>query len=349
MESYQIVDWAKPLEPRTEATPAPQGGEVLVKVDACGVCHSDLHIWEGYFDLGGGNRISMERGIELPFTLGHEIVGEVVAVGPEARDVAVGDKRIVYPWIGCGECAVCLADQELLCGRARALGVNVDGGYSDHVMVPHARYLVDYTGISTELAGTYACSGITAYSALKKAAAVSTTEDILIIGAGGVGLSAVHLASALTQGRVIVADVDPEKRAAAKAAGAFETVDNGSKEALKEIRGLTGGGVAAAIDFVGRPETAAFGFNAIRKGGSVIVVGLFGDSMPLSVAMLPLKMATLTGSYVGTLQDLKDVIALVQQGKVPAIPVETRPLSAANAALEDLKAGKVVGRVVLTP
>lgn len=349
MKSYQIVDWAKPLEQREAQNPDPQGSEVLVKIDACGVCHSDLHIWEGFFDLGGGNRISMDRGIELPFTLGHEIVGEVVAVGPDAEGAAIGDRRIVYPWIGCGECTVCKADQELLCARSRTLGVNVDGGYSDHVMVPHPRYLVDYDGIPTELAGTYACSGITAYSALNKAVAVSKTEDILIIGAGGVGLSAVHLAASLTEGRVIVADVDPEKRAAAKAAGAFEVVDNSTKEAMKQIRGLTGGGVAAAIDFVGRPETASFGFNAIRKGGTVVVVGLFGDSMPLSVAMMPLKMATITGSYVGTLQDLKDVVALAQQGKLPAIPVETRPLSAANSALEDLKAGKVVGRVVLSP
>ena len=348
MESWQIVEWGKPLEKRRYDNPEPEGTQVLVRIDACGVCHSDLHIWDGYFDLGGGNKVSLDRGIKLPFTMGHEIVGKVAAVGPNAEGVAVGDKRIVYPWIGCGDCPACRADNELLCNRSRSLGASVDGGYSDHVLVPHPRYLVDYTGIPTELAGTYACSGITAYSALKKAAAVSDTDDILIIGAGGVGLSAVHFAPAVTKGRIIVADVDPAKRDAALKAGAAEAIDNGAADALRQLRGLSKGGIAAAIDFVGRPETASFGFNALRRGGSLVVVGLYGDAMPLPVAMLPLKMATITGSYVGTLQELREVVSLVQQGRIPPIPVETRPLAAANAALEDLKAGKVVGRVVLT-
>ena len=130
MQSQQIVEWGKPLEGREAPTPEPEGTEVLVRVTACGVCHSDLHIWDGYFDLGGGQRITLEdRGVHLPFTMGHEIVGEVEAIGPDAEGVEIGDKRVVYPWIGCGECAVCQADDELLCMTPRTLGTRKPGGY----------------------------------------------------------------------------------------------------------------------------------------------------------------------------------------------------------------------------
>jgi len=350
VESYQIIEWGAPLERRENDTPEPQGTEVLLKVSGCGVCHSDLHIWDGYFDLGGGNRITLEaRGLELPFTMGHEVVGEVLALGPEAEGVEVGEKRVVYPWIGCGECEVCARGEDLLCLAPRTVGTRKAGGYSDHVIVPHAKYLVAYDGIPTELACTYTCSGITAYSALKKAESVNEGDDVLIIGAGGVGLSAVHMAPALVKGRVIVADVDAEKRSAARQSGAWETIDNSEEGALDKIRELTGGGVAAAIDFVGRPETSAFGFEAICRGGTLVVVGLYGDAMPLSLAMMPLKMASIKGSYVGTLDDLKEVIALVQAGKIAPIPIENRPLSAVNGALDDLKNGKYLGRVVLRP
>ncbi len=347
MKSFQITKWGAPLEARDHTDPEPEGTEVLVKIDACGVCHSDIHIQDGYFDLGDGKRLDLDRGVDLPLTPGHEIVGRIAAIGPEAQDVSVGDRRIVYPWIGCGACSACERDEELLCPRPRSLGTSVDGGYSDHVLVPHPRYLVDYEGIPMELAGTFACSGITAYNALKKANAAAPGDDVLVIGAGGVGLSAIHLAPAMTGGHVIAADLDPAKRDAAKKAGATAAVDNADKGALKQIRELTGGGVAAAIDFVGRPETARFGLDAVRRGGTVVVVGLFGDAMPLPVAMLPLKMATMTGSYVGTLQDLREVVALAQAGQLPPIPIETRPFAAANAALDDLRGGRIVGRVVL--
>ena len=350
MESYQIIEWGKPLERREYDNPEPEGSEVLLRVTGCGVCHSDLHIWEGHFDLGEGKRITLEdRGLELPFTMGHEVVGEVLALGPDAEGVSPGDRRVVYPWIGCGDCDACARDEDLLCLAPRTVGTRRAGGYSDRVIVPHAKYLVPYDGVSTELAATYACSGITAYSALKKADAVGKSDPILIIGAGGVGLSAVHLAPHVVEGDVIVADVDGAKRAAARQSGAWETIDNAAPDALDKLRELTGGGVATAIDFVGRPETSSFGFEALRRGGTLVVVGLFGDSMPLSLAMMPLKMATIKGSYVGTIDDLKDVIGLAQEGKLPPIPIETRPLSAANATLEDMKEGAYLGRVVLKP
>ena len=350
MYSQQIIAWGEPLEGRETPTPEPQGGEVLVRVTACGVCHSDIHIWDGGFDLGGGERLSLaERGVTLPFTMGHEVVGEVLALGPDADGVEVGQQRIVFPWIGCGSCAVCERGEELLCMAPRTVGTRKPGGYADHVIVPDARYLIDYTGIPTDLACTYACSGVTAYSALKKVDFLGEADHLLIIGAGGVGMSAVHFAGSVVKGKVILADVDGDKRAAARQAGAWATIDNSEPDAIAKVVDMTGGGAAAAIDFVGAPATGALGFHVLRKGGTQISVGLYGDAMPLSLALLPLKMATIRGSYVGSLEEMHELMALVQGGKVAPIPLETRPLAQATEALTDLRAGRVMGRIVLKP
>ena len=350
MRSQQIIQWGKPLEERTYDDPEPKGTEVLLKVIACGVCHSDLHIWDGFFDLGGDQKITLEqRGVKTPFTMGHEPVGEVIALGPDATGVKVGDKRVLYPWIGCGQCADCKAGDELLCVNPVTVGTRRAGGYSDRVMAPHPRYLVDYEGIAPELACTYACSGITAYSALKKAGKLTKDQSLVIIGAGGVGLNGVHIAPAVTDAKIIVADVDGTKRSAARQVGADETIDNSEPGAVQKVLEMTGGGAHAAIDFVGRPETAKFGMDILKKGGTLVHVGLYGGALPLSTILLPLKVLTLKGSYVGSLEEMHELMALVKEGKVPPIPIETRPLSAATSALDDLRAGKVLGRVVLRP
>jgi D-arabinose 1-dehydrogenase-like Zn-dependent alcohol dehydrogenase len=350
MRAMQIIEWGKPLEAREYADPEPQGEEVLLRVEAAGVCHSDVHIWDGHFDLGDGKQISLEsRGVHLPFTMGHEIAGEVAALGPQASGVNPGDKVVAYPWIGCGECEVCKRGEELLCLRPRTLGTRVAGGYGTHVIVPNARYLLPYGAIPQPLAATYTCSGITAYSALKKAKDhVGADDHLVIIGAGGVGGSAVHIAPAMIAGKIVVADIDPQKRAHARQMGAVATIDNSSPEAVKQVMQTTGGGAAAAIDFVGSPQTMEFGINVLRKGGKLVMVGLYGGACPVSTVLFPFKMMTIEGSYVGTLDDLRELLALVQAGKVPPIPIETRPAEEASQALSDLKTGgRVRGRVVL--
>ena len=350
MQSYQIVEWGKPLERREAPTPEPRGTEVLLRVDACGVCHSDLHIWDGYFDLGGGNKATLdERGVKLPLTMGHEIVGRVVALGPDADGVAVGDRRVAYPWVGCRACAACDRGDDLMCGQAKYLGTRANGGYSDHVVVPHPKFLIDYGDLPTNLACTYACAGITAYSALKKAGPLTDKDDLLIIGAGGVGLSAVHIAPAVHPARIIVADVDATKRAAAAKAGAAVAIDNSEPDALKQVMEMTRGGVAAAIDFVGAPPTSRFGIDALHKGGTHVVVGLYGDALSVPLPLFPFKIMTVRGSFVGTLPEMHELMALVRAGKVPPLPVEPRPMTQANDTLEDLRAGRIVGRVVLNP
>lgn len=350
MRAMQIIEWGKPLEPRDYPDPEPQGEEVLLRVEAAGVCHSDVHIWDGHFDLGDGKQISLEsRGVHLPFTMGHEIAGEVAALGPQASGVRIGDKVVAYPWIGCGECAVCKKGEELLCLNPRTLGTRRAGGYATHVLVPHAKYLLPHDGIAQDLAATYTCSGITAYSALKKTREhVGRDDHLVIIGAGGVGGSAVHIAPAMIDGKIVVADLDPQKRAHARQMGAVATIDNAAPDAVKQVMQATGGGAAAAIDFVGSPATMAFGVSILRKGGKLVMVGLYGGACPISTVLFPFKMMSVEGSYVGTLDDLRELLALVRAGKVPPIPIERRPADQAGAALSDLKTGgKVRGRVVL--
>lgn len=349
MRSYQLKAFGAPLEPATSPTPEPKGSEVLLRVTACGVCHSDLHLRDGYFALGGDKKLDLSRGIPLPHVLGHEIVGEVAALGPEARGVKVGERRVAYPWIGCGECAACRRGREELCARPRQLGINVAGGFADHVLVPHPRYLLDFGAIPEELACTYACSGLTAYGALKKVAPLGEGDPLLIIGAGGVGLAGVRLAKRVTGVVPIVAEIDEAKRAAAFSAGAEATIDPTGADAARNLVKATGGGVAAAIDFVGGEVTVKFGFDVLRKGGTLVVVGLFGGAFQTPIPMLPLRAVAIQGSYVGSLAEMGELMALAKAGRVEAIPLSPRPLDAAEATLNDLKGGRIVGRAILKP
>lgn len=347
MRSVQIVEYSQPLEERAEETPHPSGSEVLVRVTHCGVCHSDVHIHDGYFGLGGDKRLDIRSGRQLPFTMGHEIEGVVEAVGPDAQGVKPGDRRLVYPWIGCGECPVCLRDEEPLCPRPRNLGVQVDGGYSDYVLVPHSRYLIEYDGVPEGLAATYMCSGLTAFGALKKLGDVPKEDRILIVGAGGVGMMAVQFAKVLFDNPILVADVNPAAREAAEKAGAAATYDPKDPGAVKKLIADTKGGVYGAVDFVGAEGSLNFAVGALRKGGRAIVVGLFGGKFEMPIPMFPFREISIGGSVVATLKQTHEMMELVRQNKVAPIPVQTRPLSEAWQTLEDLRQGKIVGRVVL--
>ena len=180
MRSYKFAGYGEAVSEVVGESPAPQGSEVLLNVEACGVCHSDLHVLDGFFELGDGKRLDLSGGRNLPFTLGHEIAGSVAALGPDATGPTPGERVVVYPWIGCGECAICGAGDEHLCADARALGIQVDGGYADQVLVPHPRYLLDFGDIPARLAATYACSGLTAYSALKRIETMAAVADRIL-------------------------------------------------------------------------------------------------------------------------------------------------------------------------
>lgn len=350
MRSMQFDEYGAPLKEFTYENPVPQGKEVLVRIEACGVCHSDIHLHEGYFDMGGGNKADVTRGRKLPFTLGHEIVGEVAAVGPDVKTAKVGDKRIVYPWIGCMECDVCTGGNTQLCATPRNLGVQVDGGYSDHVMCPDEQFLYDYGDVPTGLAATYACSGITAYGALMKVKEAAERGGFVgIIGAGGVGMAGLMIAKAVFNAKTIVFDIDPAKLEAATAAGADYVFDPSDKATRKEVMKLTGGGLPGAVDFVGAEPTATFGAMNLGPSGVLAIVGLFGGAMTIPVPLFAFKNITIRGSMVGSPQEMKELMDLVKAGKVPPLPVAERSLDQAWSTLEDLRDGKIVGRVVLMP
>ena len=344
MISYQIVEHGKPLQKAVMDTPKPQGTEILMRITRAGVCHSDLHIWDGYFDLGGGKRFYVkERGCVPPFTLGHEPFGIVEALGPKAKGVKVGQKRLIHPWIGCGKCAVCKAGQENYCvSGTRILGVNRAGAYSTHVLVPDAKYLIDATGIDDSFASTLACSALTVYSAISKLPPPGPKDAVAVLGCGGLGLIAISILRARGVKNIIGCDLDDAKLAAAARQGAKSTVNTLAPDAAQKLQGI-----AAALDFVGAPTTAALGIGALRKGGRYVICGLFGGELVHPLPPIAQRAIGIVGSYVGSLQELKEVVALAKKGRIKAPPVETRPASEANAALEDLKAGRVVGRVVL--
>jgi D-arabinose 1-dehydrogenase-like Zn-dependent alcohol dehydrogenase len=350
MKSYDVCECGAPLRLMERPTPKPAGTEILLKVIAAGVCHSDLHIWEGYYDLGGGKRLQLsDRGVKLPLTMGHENVGEVVAVGPDAVGVKIGDRRLVHPWLGCGECAVCRRGDEQLCRTAFSIGVFRSGGYADHLLVPHPRYLFDIGGIAPEKAAPLACSGITTYGALKKVGPLLQEEPVVIIGAGGLGLMCLALHRAMGGKGAIVVDIDPVKREAARQAGAQAVIDGSAPDAAKQIIAATKGGAWAVIDLVGASRTVQLGVDSIVKGGKVIVVGLFGGDITVPTPSFPLRAMTIQGSYVGSLPEMVELLDLVRRKGAPDLPIGTRPLAAVNEALNDLKAGKVVGRLVLMP
>ena len=351
MLSYRLERFGAPLIEQHEKTPSPGEAEVVLAVGSCGVCHSDVHLADGYFDLGNGNRIGLAGSVAPPRTLGHEIAGTVVAIGSAVRGVAVGDRRVVYPWIGCGRCAMCVAGDEHLCAQSRAIGVNVDGGFADHVVVPDAKYLFEYGPLSEEQACTYACSGLTAFSALKKVAGCFAGGDgrLLIIGAGGVGLSGIRMAARLGLPAPIVAEVDPAKWDIAREAGAAEVIDPKADGAGRALMKATGGGVAAAIDFVGAGETFAFGFGALRKGATLVSVGLFGGATSISPAMISLKAVRLIGSYVGSPAEMGELMAMARGASLPELPIAPVPLAAASATLDALKEGRIRGRAILKP
>ena len=344
MISYQIVEHGQPLQKKVFDTPKPQGTEVLVRVTRSGVCHSDLHIWEGYFDLGGGKRFYVkERGCVPPFTLGHEPFGIVEALGPRAKGVKVGQKRLVHPWIGCGKCAVCKAGQDNYCvSGSRILGVNRNGAYSTHVLVPDPKYLIDASGIDESFAATLACSGLTAYSAAAKLPELTKSDRVAVIGCGGVGLAGISVLRARGVKNIVACDIDDAKLATAAKLGATQGVNTRAADAAQRLAGIGG-----AIDFVGTPATAALGIAALRKGGRYVLVGLHGGELVHPLPPIAQRAIGIVGSYVGNLQELKEVVALAKKKKLKPLPVETRPGEQANAALQDLNAGRVAGRVVL--
>ena len=347
---YCLTAHHQPLERREEDVPEPHGGEVLVKILAAGVCHSDIHIWEGEYDLGSGRKLVLrDRGVALPLVMGHEIAGEVAALGPDAQGLRVGDRVLVHPWLGCGECRTCARGQENLCMKPASIGVYRPGGYAEYVLVPRAAYCIDIGELDPAEAAPLACSGVTTYSALRKFGPAIEDEPVLIMGAGGLGHMALSVLRALNGKGAILVDIDAAKREKAVEAGALSAIDASAPDAAKQIIAATGGGARMVLDLVGSASTVNLAIAGATRGTEIVVVGLYGGELSVPIPFFPLRPLAIRGSYVGNLAELRELVRLARDGKLALVKVARRPLDEASEVLAQLKAGKVFGRAVLVP
>ncbi len=323
MRRQSLVNFDAPLCETIVETPKPMAKEVLVRIERCGLCHSDLHIQDGYADLGGGKKLDTTRGMTLPFTLGHEIAGVVEEVGPEVSNDLVGAKKAVFPWIGCGQCRDCLNGDENLCVKQRFLGVAIDGGFASHVLVPDARYLLDYGPLPVNQAATLMCSGVTAYGALKRLVDRPRQRNLLLIGLGGVGMMGLAFAQAMFKQKISVADLNPAAR----------------ETALKN-------GADVAYD-PSEPDVVTFAVSALARGGKIVVSGLMGGNFSLPMVQWIYKRMTIEGFMVGTLAEADELMTLARAGKIRPTPMREEPMGDVQKWIDELRAGKVVGRIVL--
>jgi alcohol dehydrogenase len=346
MKRQSLVRFDAPLCETVIDTPKPQGREVLVRVERCGLCHSDLHLQDGYMDLGNGKRLDTTRGMALPFTLGHEIAGVVDEVGPDAPSDIVGQKKAIFPWIGCGQCRDCLAGDENLCARNRFLGVSIDGGFATHVLVPDAKYLLDYDPLSVNMAATLMCSGVTAYGALKRLVDRPRQRNILLIGLGGVGMMGLAFARAMFKQKVSVADLSTAARETALANGAAVAYDPSEPDIARRIIKENDGGFDAVVDFAGNEKSMNFAVSTVARGGKIVVSGLMGGNFNLPIVQWIYKRMTIEGFMVGTLAEAQELMALARSGRIKPTPMREEPMGDAQKWIEQLRAGKVIGRVL---
>ncbi|NOJ32348.1 MAG: zinc-binding alcohol dehydrogenase [Candidatus Nitrosocosmicus sp.] len=351
MKSARITRTHEPLEVQQLDIPKPMGPQVLVKVNSSGVCHSDIHLWDGgYEGLDGQLLKTTDRGVKYPWTPGHEISGMVEDLGDQAEGFSKNEKVIVYPWIGEGLCPACRSGEENLCDKPRSLGIYLDGGYSEYVLVPSYKYLVKISDeLDMDAAATLSCSALTAYGAVKNAK-LKPSDNVVIVGTGGLGLMAIQLARAVTGARIIALDIDDDKLKTAKESGANDVINSKKEDPVKAIMKLTNNlGADAVIDFVNASKTVETDMEFLRRRARVVLVGLFGGELKLGLVSVPTRAYRLIGSYTGTINDLVELVSLTERGVIKPVISNRFKLEESTQALTMLKEGKIIGRGVIKP
>ena len=351
MKAARIVNVNEPLQVQDVQTPKPKDSQILVKVQSVGVCHSDVHVWEGYYEGISGQQLkTTDRGVKYPLTPGHEIAGIVDSLGEQVEGFSKYEKVLVYPWVGEGMCPACKIGQENLCDKPRSLGIYSDGGYAEYVLVPNFKYLVKIgDDMDTDTSAPLACAGLTSYGAIKNAN-LKPDENVVIVGTGGLGLMAIQLAKAVTGARIIAMDIDDKKLEVAKKEGADIIVNSKKEDPVKAIMELTGKlGADAVIDFVNATKTVETDIQFLRRRAKLLLVGLFGGELKLSLVTMPTRAYKIIGSYTGSLEDMVELVSLAKRGVIKQVVSKRFKLNQAGEALQMVKDGKIVGRGVINP
>jgi propanol-preferring alcohol dehydrogenase len=323
-------------------TPTPDKGQVVIKIEGAGFCHSDVHVIDGDIRV-------LPR---MPITLGHENAGRVVAVGTGVQTVAEDDPVAVYGGWGCGVCDHCVTGHEQLCDTPQWAGLSQhDGGYAEYLLVPHERYLVKLQRLKPEEAAPLTDAALTPYRAIRKAQPfLQADHHVLVIGVGGLGQYGLKLLRLLSGCPIIAVDVSDQKLRLARELGADVALDARTADIAADIKEFTGGqGVAAAFDFVGSDATLALAIGSTRALGKVTQIGLAGGAARLKVLENSAFEVQFEATLWGTIKELREVIALAESGRLSPIPIEFEPLDRINEVYARVKKGQVAGRAVIRP
>ena len=338
MKAAVLREFKKPLAVEEVPRPQPEAGEVLIQVQACGVCHSDVHVADGDWS-------QFAKLVKSPLILGREIAGVVVEKGAAVEDLQIGN-RVGVPWIHwtCGECEFCREGNENLCRQQKITGVTVDGGYAEFVKAPASHALRIPDALSWTQAAPLFCAAVTVYRALKRAG-ILPGQRLAVFGIGGLGHLAVQFGTAMGA-EVIAIDISEKKLDLARTFGAFATINAATNKVIKELRSR--GGVHVAL--VTSAARAAYdtAFSCVRPTGTLLVVGLPADPICFPPILMAAGEIRIQASTVGTREDVREVLAMAAAGSVRC-QVTARPLAEANEALDQPRRGQVSGRLVLTP
>jgi propanol-preferring alcohol dehydrogenase len=336
MKAAIIHEYKRPLSIEETATPAPGPDEVLIKVEACGVCHSDLHIAEGDWT-------QLRKIIKRPLIPGHEVVGRVVEKGAEVAGLDIGD-RVGVPWIhwSCGDCDMCREGRENLCSSQVITGAMVDGGFAEFIKAKASHSTKVPPGLSPEEAAPLFCAGLTVYRAIKNAA-IRPGDRVAVFGVGGLGHLAVQIAC-IFGGDVTAVDLSEEKLEFARSLGAKRTLNAASQNVVKEFRRM--GGAHAAVVTSGAKKAYDTAFSSLRGTGTLVVVGMPAEN--LSFPAILMREIKIVASATGTREDLREVLALAAEGKIHC-EVETRKLNQVNEVFDEMREARIRGRVVVIP
>ncbi|OUS32699.1 zinc-dependent alcohol dehydrogenase [Thalassotalea sp. 42_200_T64] len=335
MKAAVISKFKDKLEIKDLPIPEVAAKDVLVKVHACGVCHTDLHACNGDWPVKP----------KLPLVPGHEGVGEVVAIGAEIHHLKIGE-RVGIPWLysACGQCDYCLEGKETLCLEQRNSGYSIDGSFAEYCLA-HGEYVVKVPdGLSYVDAAPLFCAGVTSYKALK-VSGVKPGQWMAIVGVGGLGHLAIQYAVAMGM-KVVAIDTGAEKLALAKKLGAIHCIDfmqDKPSERIHELLGGVHGVVCTAVSKAAFEES----YRSVRRGGTFVLVGLPPEDMSVPIFDTVLNGIKLIGSIVGTRKDLKECLQFAADGKVKAI-IEVKSMNEINEVFADMKQGEITGRIVMS-